>query len=336
MVRPPGSPLGVCSRGRSFRGASPARGGVRLGCLVLVLGAVPARAYETDQFTARSYSIADSTALLNARVNRELERVAADWSGARNDRRFARAVYWRLGGPHWVDRIERWAMRSAEISKVRQRKPESIYAGAPFWTTRFVTWFGLGPTLRLGGVLIGSDKLGHFMSQGFKYYRRHDGGLDEPAVMRLGRRTEVGFFGKVTTGVFSNADLVANYEGYRFYRGLFEDGVVPGKPAIVAWRGGRPHLQRPFDFADYVTDFWDEALNPNDYGTHLEIRVLRSLVALCDIYRADPGAFTPGDEPALVERYAAIGLRPSVENRLDSVCAPSLDGAVAAGGAGRP
>ena len=27
------------------------------------------------------------------------------------------------------------------------------------------------------------------------------------------------------SGIFSNADLIANYEGFLFYRGLFDDGV---------------------------------------------------------------------------------------------------------------
>ena len=39
--------------------------------------------------------------------------------------------------------------------------------------------------------------------------------------MRRSVTTERGVFGALTTGIYSNADLVANYEGYRFYRGLF-------------------------------------------------------------------------------------------------------------------
>jgi hypothetical protein len=200
-----------------------------------------------------------------------------------------------------------------------------------------VTWFGLGPTLRVNQVLIGSDKLGHFMSQGFKYWRRHHRGASEPAVMRMGRRTEVGFFGKVTTGVFSNADLVANYEGYRFYRSLFEDGVtadgdtadgvaadgVAGKPAIIGWRAGRPFLRRPFDWADHVTEFWDEALNPNDYGVHLARRVRRSLVALCPSFEATPELFRPSRDAELLDRYALVGLNPNFDYRLDRICSES-------------
>jgi len=50
------------------------------------------------------------------------------------------------------------------------------------------------------------------------------------------------------------------YEGYRFYRSLFEDAVVGDKPALLAWKQDHWIMQRPFDWSDHVNDFWDEAL----------------------------------------------------------------------------
>ncbi len=54
--------------------------------------------------------------------------------------------------------------------------------------------------------------------------------------------------------MFSNADLVANYEGWRFYQSLFEDNVVEGKAAILMLDGDIYVQQRPFSFADHIND----------------------------------------------------------------------------------
>ena len=50
-------------------------------------------AYETDQFTNRLTPLADSTELLDARVNRTIEEIARDWKGPRNDWKFVTAIY---------------------------------------------------------------------------------------------------------------------------------------------------------------------------------------------------------------------------------------------------
>jgi hypothetical protein len=209
--------------------------------LALHPSAHPALAYETDQYTGRLTEVGDSTLVLNQQLNDQLIEIVDNWHHGRDEGKLAREVYKRLGGRHWVDKIERWAIQSDSVEKLACTKKSSIYGGLPFWTTRFASLFGLGPSVRVNGVLIGTDKFGHFISQGRKYHRRHLRGHDDDRVLRLGRRNEAGLFGQVTTGVFSNADLVANYEGYLFYLSLFEDGVVAGKPSILAWDGDRPY-----------------------------------------------------------------------------------------------
>ena len=292
-------------------------------------------AYENDPYTGRCQPIADSTQELDARVNEALERAAERWRGVPDDLRFAHKIYWRLGGPHWVDRIERWAIRSREIEKLGQER--SIYRGGPLSGLRVTFFFGVGKTLRLSGVLVGSDKLGHFFSQGYRYYARHRRGKPEDEILRQGRRHETWVFGTISTGVFSNADLVANYEGYLFYRSLFEDGVVPGKPAVVAWRGGRPVLQRPFTWRDHVNDYWDEALNPSFFVPALQRYMDQVLAGLCNEYRHRPGLVTIRDDDGLRRRYSRLGLRDASYNRLDKICgaAPAREPAIAVA-RGRP
>lgn len=300
----------------------------RLGCsfALVALTATGAAGYETDQYSQRLTPIADAVGRLNAKVNEALVEIAADWDRGADRRAFARAVYVRLGGRHWVDRLERWAIRHPEIAKTSPSRRRSIYRGLPFWATRINFLFGVGPTIEVAGVRIGTDKLGHFLSQGWKYHKRHLRGLPEATVVRLGRRNEASIFGGPATGSYSNADLVANYEGYRFYRSLFEGGIVGAKGPIVEWTaGGGARIARRFDFADHVNDYWDEALNPNRYDRLLRGPMARRLRTLCPQFERAPERFVADDDDALRARYAWLGMRDGSRHRLDRICAP--DGA---------
>jgi hypothetical protein len=293
--------------------------------LAAVLVALPARGYETDQYSNRLEPIADSQVFLDAVVNRALAGVAARWVGSEDRLRFATEVWDQLGGLFWVDRIERLAMKSPEVERLPQHRWQSIYAGAPFWATRVGFFFGVGRTIRLAGSLLGSDKLGHFFSQGLKYYKSHLEGWSEERIAARGEFNERWLFGQWTTSVYSNADLVANWEGYRFYRSLFEDGIVPGKGPIVRFVNGHAEILRPFAWSDHVNDYWDEALNPSHWGPSLERAMHPKLETLCPEFARDPAAWVARDDAALARRYAGIGLRPAPENRLDSVCAHAAE-----------
>lgn len=297
--------------------------------LASALVAAPAAAYESDQYSHRLAAIADAAPVLDAAVDAALARIAAGWRRGEDRGRFAFEVYQELGGLHWVDRIERYAMKSPAVERLPQYRWNSVFRGAPPWATRVNWLFGVGATIRLGDTLVGTDKLGHFISQGLKYYRSALAGWSEERIAGRGRFNERWIFGQATTSVYSNADLVANWEGYRFYRSLFEDGVVAGKPAIVRFGPGGATIARGFDWRDHVNDYWDEALNPSHLSPGLARYFARRLPALCGDYARDPAAFVPRDEAALAARYAGLGLRPRPELRLDRVC-----GGVAAAAAG--
>lgn len=274
-----------------------------------VLLAAELTAYETDPYTARDRDIADSLVPLDAKVNAALDDIAAHWQGGSDEWRFVMAVYRRLGGLHWVDRLERWANDSAEVAKVPNSRQQSIISEFPAHAARVAWVFGFAHTIRVGDVHFGTDKIGHFFSQGRKFYRRYLRLGDEAAAARWSVLTEVGLFGRFTTGVRSNADLVANYEGHRFYRSLFHDGVVGDKPAIFRWRHGRPVKQRPFTWLDHVNPFWDEALNPNIYSPGLLPAVKKRLLRLCDDFRRRPQRYRIAEEAALIARYRHVGVR---------------------------
>ncbi len=293
--------------------------------LILALAA-PVAGYETDQYTHRLQPIADAQPLLDRIVDEALAGVAAKWRGPEDRAAFAAAVFHRLGGYYWVDRIERRAMKSPEIERLPQSRRRSIYQGLPFHARRVNYFFGVGRTIRLAGALVGTDKLGHFFSQGRKYYLSHLAGLSDERVVGRGRRNERWIFGQLTTSVYSNADLVADYEGFLFYRSLFEDGIVPGKPAIVRFVAGHAEIARPFEWEDHVNDYWDEALNPSHMSPAMARSIQGAIRRVCPDYRREPGAFAARDAARLSERYARIGLKPAPENSVPAVCAADSAG----------
>jgi len=298
---------------------------------MFLLVAGPARAYETDQFSNRLMPLQDSTAALDQRVNESIAQAAAAAGGKQSQRKVVDAIYHDIGGHHWVDKIERWAMKSDEVDRNTPDRYDSIYQGHPLWATRVAALFGVGPTIKVNQTLIGSDKLGHFLSQGRKFWRRYQRYLDESRAAEHSAYTERALFGQMTTGVYSNADLVANYEGYRFYRSLFEDEIVPGKRAILAWDTDHWVVQRPFTWADHVNAYWDEALNVNDFDALLYPHMKERLLTYCDDYFQAPERYDIADEAPLHDRYADLQLRDTSELRLSQLC-PAEDGGAAATG----
>ena len=141
---------------------------------------------------------------------------------------------------------------------------------------------------------------------------------DETRAAKRSIFTEKYLFGQLTTGVYSNADLVANYEGYLFYRSLFHDNIVATKPAIFRWEAGKPVKQRAFAWSDHVNAFWDEALNANHYDRWLLPHVRKRLIALCDQYRQHPSMYNAHDINKLSMKYRHVGVVDTGELRADT------------------
>jgi len=290
-------------------------------CLLgLALTVTPATAYETDQHTNRSQALADATFVLNEKVNATIVQIAGEWSEGHDEMAFVDAIYEQIGGRHYVDKLERWAMDAPEVERLATQRSDSIYSGYPLWSLRVSTLFGIGETIRLNDELVGTDKIGHFISQGRKFYKRYLRMGSESEAAKRSVLTEKAIFGQATTGSFSNADLVANFEGYRFYRSLFEDDVITGKPAILRWGADGWVVQREFDWADHVNSFWDEALNPNQYSRLPRIYVRRQLVAQCDNFWAQPDLYIAEERHELAARYSHIGLMENSEFKMDVLC----------------
>ena len=277
-------------------------------------------AYETDQFSHREQSIADATAAMNKQVNLAIGDSIRSVGNDHDQMKVVNAIYHKIGGKHWVDKIERWAMESDEVERLPAAEENSIYYGHPVWATRVAFFFGVDATIKVNDVLVGTDKFGHFLSQGRKFYKRWLKLGDESEAAAHSAYTEKAIFGQMSTGSYSNADLVANYEGYLFYRSLFEDDVVNNKPALLIWKHDHWIMQRPFDWSDHVNDYWDEALNINHFDKLLYPHMKTRFLSLCEQYETSPDLFIVRDEVQLQHRYQHLQLRDASELRLSNLC----------------
>ncbi|MBT4492995.1 MAG: hypothetical protein HOC70_07105 [Gammaproteobacteria bacterium] len=277
-------------------------------------------AYESDQYRNRTQYVADSLEVMDLEVNDALRRIIKQKRQPGSRHAFSRAIWKEVGGWYWADKIERWAARSPTGDKYDQTRHKSIYRSMPIWATRVNFIFGVGRSFRLNDEMVGSDKFGHFFSQGFKYYKRELRGESRERLLAKGAFAERWIFGQLTTGVYSNADLVANYEGWRFYQSLFQDDVIPGKKSILKRTEGRYVLQRPFTWADHINAYWDEALNPSFNVKSLNWRLRQSILKLCSEVKEAPEFYLVPDDGELWARYADIGLKDNRSNQFVAIC----------------
>jgi hypothetical protein len=179
--------------------------------------------------------------------------------------------------------------------------------------TKIVRTFFRSGTQSAGGTLFGTDKLLHFIHMGRIYHSRYlearAEGLEEQAAVTRAVEVSLGahpilsekaMLGSVSTGIYSNADLAADYSGLKFYRNLTEPvrmGEVQLPPMLVRdgpyWRLDVRVRPGSDFFAAFITPHFNEALNPNSYLGPMRPRVRKMLLPRCydllDWYRDEHG-----------------------------------------------
>ena len=293
--------------------------------LAMVLTASALQAKEVDQFTDRSVvraRLLDSGEMIDQKINEILAsaliRLNLRPPLGRPERialvaeQFQDPVL-----PRYRNLIEEWIFDEGMIPQYRVRY-RGIYGGSVNYDNMGMGWYvGLSPIIRVHGVFMGADKIGHFFAQGWEYeekalelglgrpvYPREVVPQDAPigrAIRALGHQTEQEVLGQVGIGVYSFADLAANWQGFRFYEKLF-DGE---RPYFVRNAHGVFELKRRFSFREYVSEDWDETLNPSQLVDHLfwlKVRENfrtpnRAGKSICSDYRAEPSLFELRPKP---------------------------------------
>jgi len=251
--------------------------------LALLAGGTIAAADETDQFMSWNVQLRDSAEAVNDHLNEQI-RMSIDLSNRSiespcdcqtlafdtidyifNGRLTARFMDYVVSD----DDIDVYPPRS--MSNARYQKL-SIYRGITF---PYI--LPMARTMRIGDVYFGEDKWGHFFGIGKRYYKRYlwnrkNGFSEQEAVdmaISWGVLSENTVVGMVVDGIFSHADLEANYQGFELARHMCEGDAPYLREGKDRWE-----LAREIDLRDYVTPYWDESYNVSHYWGRRRMLVL--------------------------------------------------------------
>lgn len=174
-----------------------------------------------------------------------------------------------------------WPLGASEkFFKFHPRVTQTIYSLSGFHRLISPSYFVFSGTYNMFGVHLGWDKIGHILNQGFQYYEvfHHSiqvGDLVEVATQKaidMGSDSEDGVFGQLVDGVYSNADLAANFAGFLFFKNFFDEIYIGNKlrppfflrdqRGFVSWNPQHQVIPEKI-MKDFITDHLDESLNPN-------------------------------------------------------------------------
>ena len=260
-------------------------------------------ALETDQFHAAFHDIRESSSPLNAYVEEKMNKALVSAKPNISCAEISDAVMTEIVGKYSISAISSFAKSSPDIDRypddsvgMQSYLNQSIYKDAGF---PFLLFGVISKTINVGGVYIGTDKLGHFALIGRNYYRRFlelkakgltDSEAEKESVMK-GIQQEVHLLGYTLGGVLSFGDLEANFQGMQFARSLCN-----GENPYLLKRNSRwvKNPERTFDIKNYINPKMDESFWPPLW----KARIWKDIV------------------PALSEVYCSLRLEESYQARI--------------------
>jgi hypothetical protein len=237
--------------------------------LLLLLICFNGHATEVDNFSNRYVPLKDARVKLNQYMNKKIDLTLIKVNNKKNceinpdsaEKVFYSKLYKKIGGFLWA-KYEQMIQDTNFVEKRSVAKKKSIYKDLNIINAFAMSIAKLGSTINIDNHIVGTDKLGHFISVGWTYMKSVS--IKQKNIqkaMSYGAKTEEGFFGKSTTGVYSYGDLAANYDGYFFWKDLIDSTRSPSTNPYLICDEGKLKRVRDFDWSDYITDAWDEGVN---------------------------------------------------------------------------
>ena len=268
------------------------------------------RAGEVDPFFSLNQEIADSKEILNGYLNASikdiLERHHEEKSQGESCENVSLHVMEKLGADdYYVTKVgalnsdfELWVNANAKVERSpkygfseEKYVQESIYAPKLKF---FGVWHKeLDATINIGGVYVGIDKLSHFLGSGYEYFKiylqaKQEGCSEYTAQLKAiewGLKMENGILGRWPVGVFSYADLEANYGGFLLAKELCQN-------AMLSNINGKWELKVALKMQKYVNPNWDELYNANAYSKDREEEIYTNLDKLSIYKNINPNKYS--------------------------------------------
>ena len=245
---------------------------------------------EVDSLYAVGKDINDSSQIINTYLNKQIKILIDELPESFQNKTCERVSLYlmeELGSTDYFffragalnTPLELWTEKNRRIDRVpsfdtaaETYSRESIYAPElkffELWPTT------IDATINVAGIYIGIEKLSHFLGSGYEYYQKYlqvleSTGSEEEAqleAIRWGIELESSIIGIWAVGVFSYADLEANYQGFVFAKDLCSQKILQNHSAH--WK-----MTKQIDIRRYVNPNWDEAYNPNSYTPDRQKRI---------------------------------------------------------------
>lgn len=254
-------------------------------------------AAEADNFSARNLKLTDASADVNNLANKYLKKALNDLnaSGPCNEE----ALYSELRkyfANHSKGEMVKDILYKNTVPINNLPLKESVYEN---WTKGNGFLLGrkkaassplaLSPLIKIGDEVVGVDKFEHMFGMGFTYFTKHYGKSKKiDSVLKYGAALEKTILGGniIATGVFSYADLAANFNGMRFWNHILQknDDILGSEnnlgPYVSCvenkWIANEGN---PIDFRNYIDASMDESVNCSKFATKSGVNKIKSSIA---------------------------------------------------------
>jgi len=274
--------------------------------LGLQIGPLFAHATEVDQFSQRSKRIGDIGPRIDSYINTKLQLASAKLKNCDQDSLY-KNVFNELGEGNTYPKIDTEVSeiiaKESLPKKVFNKVEKSVYDKVPFTIVGVGNRCGICvDSINAHGFEIGIDKLGHFFSEGYDYFylthlkpknqgkdfgnflkkldelklKKQDDlqfkGNENDFIFKLGDSQEKGTWGMRYNHIYSYGDLVANYEGFQFWKSLISGSSPYFKCVDNTWK-----QVRVFTLKDYLSHGFDESINCSSFSKEADKDVQKDI-----------------------------------------------------------
>lgn len=267
---------------------------MKLFFLSLVMLSTSAFAAEADNYTAYKLDVLDQTEALNTLVNKKIALAVerANMAPGCNEGALHENLRFDFHN-HIKSQMIKDILSGDELQAYILPLKSSVYKK---WSILDGFLLGrkgaeksplaLSPLIKINDQIIGVDKLEHMFGNGFSYYTNYyDKGLTIKKVLKKGVIGEKTYLGGniLATGVFTYADLSANFNGMRFWNHItlkYDDilGKEYNAGPYVTCENNRWAVANPVDMRTYIDITMDESINCSKLATKRGARKLKAAI----------------------------------------------------------
>ena len=276
---------------------------------------IHSEASEVDSYTNIRLIREDAVDEINRDINILIREAVytANIHGGRDPKDLYNFLNKRLGG-RIVSRLEKILEHKNDGRVLKVDIKDSIYSELGFLRApSLILSRKMGGVFKVDNCVIGTDKLGHFIAQGFQYFKKcylQNNGVEE--ALLYGINSELTYYGLITTGVYSYGDLVANFQGMRFWNdilGQYPDILKEAIHPYIQFENGKWVAINPVDMRRYFDAGWDERINQNLFSdSEVNKTVLNRIRCLKDEEISPPPETVNTILGALKRKYKAYAI----------------------------